>query len=243
MADGKALLTLFGGRSFLPTALILMHEQPTIVVAISSKESHRDLHLLKQAINRYQGRHGFSCQLETPAGIDAFEVAEIQRVCESAVAQHPDREWLFDVTGATSLMTLAAYEASKACGEKFSGPVRCWYLNTAQTRVIPLVGEGCDEKIFAIDVDDYATAYSRNLIAGELDDQRQYSQQHWLPFAQTLGKNPQFATLLKLVMDKIKNRPNKQSPKLYSMKGLPAGTYALLEEAQQVGLLSRLSLN
>ncbi|MFL5657122.1 MAG: Card1-like endonuclease domain-containing protein [Ktedonobacteraceae bacterium] len=243
MADKKALLTLFGGRSFLPTALTLMHEKPEIVVVISSKESHRDLHLLKQAIDKYQERHSFSCKLETPDGIDAFEVAEIQRVCESTVAQHPDMDWLFDVTGATSLMTLAAYEASKAYSKKFSRPVRCWYLNTAQTRVIPLLGEGCDEKIFNIDVDDYATAYSRDLVAGELEDQREYSQQHWLPFAQTLGKNPQFAALIKLVMSRITSRPGKQSPKLYIMKGLPAETYSLLEEAQQVGLLSQLSSN
>ncbi len=243
MTDKKAVLTLFGGRSFLPTILTLLHERPEIVVAISSKESHRDLPLLKQAIDKYQERHSFSCQLATPEGIDAFAVAEIQRVCESAVAQYPKMDWLFDVTGATSLMTLAAYEASKACSITLSRPVRCWYLNTAQTRVIPLVGEGCDEGIFNINVDDYATAYSRDLIAGELEDQREYSQQYWLPFAQTLGKNPHFATLLKLVMDKIKSRPGKQSPKLYSMKGLPAETYALLEEAQQVGLLSQLSSN
>lgn len=243
MADKKGLLTLFGGRSFLPTALTLMHEKPDVVVAISSKESHRDLYLLEQAINKYQKRHRFSCQLETPDGIDAFEVTEIQRVCENAVAQRPDMDWLFDVTGATSLMTLAAYEASKAYREKFNRPARCWYLNTAQTRVIPLLGEGCDEKVFSIDVDDYATAYSRDLIAGELEDQREYSQLHWLPFAQTLGKNPEFAALVKQIMSKITSRPGKQSPKLYTMKGLPMGSYSLLEEAQQASLLSQLSGN
>lgn len=243
MANKKALLTLFGGRSFLPTALTLIYEKPAIVAVISSKESHRDLLLLQGAINKYQKNHHFSCKLETPDGIDAFEVAEIQRACENIVAQYPDMDWLFDVTGATSLMTLAAFEAARAYSEKLTKPIRCWYLNTAQTRVIPLLGEGCDEKLFHIDVDDYVAAYSRDLVSGELEDQREYSQQHWLPFAQTLGKNPQFAALIKLVMGKITSRPGKQSPKLYTMKGLPIGTYSLLEESQQVGLLSQLSRN
>jgi hypothetical protein len=72
-----------------------MYEKPEIVVVISSKESHRDLHLLQRAIDAYQKKHQFSCQLETPEGIDAFDVTEIQRVCERMVACHPDMDWCF----------------------------------------------------------------------------------------------------------------------------------------------------
>jgi len=243
MANKKALLTLFGGRSFLPTALTLMHEKPDAVVAISSKQSYQDLAQLQRAVDKYQKEHGFSCKLETPDGIDAFEVAEIQRLCESILAQHSDTSWVFDVTGGTSLMTLAAYEAAKEYSAKFTVPIRCWYLNTAQTRVIPLLGEGCDENIFHINVDDYVAAYSRELVPGELEDQRQYSEQKWLPFAQTLGKNLQSAALVKSVMSKIAQRPGKQNARLYTMQDLPEGTYSLLEEAQQVGLLGQLSRN
>lgn len=243
MANKKALLTLFGGRSCLPAALSLLHEKPEIVVAISSIESYRDLPLLKQAIDTYQKKHHFSCQLETPDGIDAFEIAAIQHICESTVAQYHDMDWLFDVTGATSLMTLSAYEASKTHSIKSDNAVRCWYLNTAQSRVIPLLGEGCDETIFNIEVDDYATAYGRDLVVGKLEDQREYSEQYWLPFAQILGKNPQSAALMKRVMSKIADRPGKRGPKLYAINGLPAETHSLLKEAEQVGLLSQLSSN
>lgn len=244
MTKKKALLTLFGGRSFLTTALALMYERPEIVVAISSKESYRDLHLLQRAIDKYQEKHHFSCQLKTPDGIDAFDVTEIQRVCENMVAQYPDRDWLFDVTGATSLMTLAAYEASKASSSKLEGMNRCWYFNTAHTRVIPLVGEGCDEKIFNIDVEDYAAAYGRDPVAGDLENQRQYSEQYWLPFAQLLGKNPPLATLMNKIMSKIAdNRPGKENPKFFTLKGLPTEAYSLLKEAQQIGLVNQLSSN
>lgn len=243
MANKKAFLTLFGGRSFLPTALTLIHEKPGIVVAISSKESHRDLDQLRQAIEKYQKKHGFHCEIETPAAIDAFKVAQIQRVCENIVSQRSNKNWIFDVTGGTSLMTLAAYEAAKAHSKKSNASTKCWYLNTAQTRVIPLLGKGSNKGLFHIDVEDYVTAYSRDLVPGELEDQRQYSQQHWLPFAQTLGKNPQFAALIKLVMSKISKigHPRKQNAKLYTLKDLPEETDSLLEEAQQVGLLDQLN--
>lgn len=244
MTKKKALLTLFGGRSFLPAALTLMYEKPEIVVAISSRESYRDLHLLQRAIDKYQKKHNFSCLLETPEGVDAFNVSEIQHVCENMVARYPDRDWIFDITAATSLMTLAAYEASKAANGKSGSMIRCWYLNTAHTRVIPLLGEGCDEKIFNIDVEDYAAAYGRDLVTGDLEDHRQYSEQHWLPFAQMLGKNPPLAALMNELMSKNANdRPGKQAPKLYTRKNLPSGTYSLLEKAQQIGLLSQLSCN
>ncbi|MGH2506630.1 MAG: hypothetical protein ACRDHZ_04310, partial [Ktedonobacteraceae bacterium] len=244
MEKKKALLTLFGGRAFLPTVLTLLYEKPEIVVAISSQESHRDLPLLQQAIDGYQKKHSFSCQLITPDGIDAFNVVEIQSVCESILAQYPDMNWLFNVTGATSLMTLAAYKAAEGYREQLKENIKCWYLNTARARVIPLTGDGCDEKIFTINVEDYAAAYSRNLVVGELEDQRQYSELHWLSFAQMLGKNPQFVALLKEVMSKMtNNRPAKNNPKNYTLQGLPVETRSLLEEAQQLGLLSQLSTN
>jgi hypothetical protein len=141
-------------------------------------------------------------------------------------------------------MTLSAYEAAKVSCATSGIATRCWYLNTARTRVIPLVGEGCDEHIFTIDVEDYATAYSRSLVAGDLEDQRRYSEHYWLPFAQTLAKNPAFAALIKEVMSKItNNRPGKLAPKFYTLKNLPTETYELLEEAQRMDIVSQLKSN
>jgi hypothetical protein len=137
-------------------------------------------------------------------------------------------------------MTLSAYEAAKAFHQKSTPAVKCWYLNTAQARVIPLVGEGGNEELFKINVDDYAAAYNRDLLAGKLESQRQDSEQQWLSFAQTLGKNPQSAAFIKQIMSKISKRPGKQDPEIYPMK-IPTVDYPLLEEAQRVGLLSQLS--
>jgi hypothetical protein len=238
----KALLTLFGGRSFLPTALLVTHEKPVIVVAVSSEQSYKDLPQLQKAIDKFREELNFKCILETPEGIDAFDVEKIRSVCENAVIEHSDADWIFDITGGTSLMSLGAYQAAVRCREELDIPVKCWYLNTAQTRVIPLVGEKRDEGIFHISVDRYATAYNRTLKPGELEGIQGSDRQQWLQFAQMLGRNHHYATLLRSVMSKITgNRPKKDIPKTYQIRGLTDEVYTLLEEAQQLELLSFLN--
>lgn len=237
----KALLTLFGGRSFLPTALIVLHEKPDIVVAISSNQSYDDLPQLQQAIDKFQSELEFTCILETPDGIDAFDVTKIQQLCENAITQHPDAEWIFDITGGTSLMSLAAYEAARKSKENFHKSTSCWYLNTAQTRVISLVGKTRNESIFHISVDGYAAAYKHTLQAGVFEGLQDSNKRDWLQFAQRLGKNPHEISQLKVVMNKVTDRPGVNSPKLYDLPNAYNGTYTLLKEAQQIGLLSLLS--
>ncbi|HVB24672.1 MAG TPA: DUF1887 family CARF protein [Ktedonobacteraceae bacterium] len=237
----KALLTLFGGRSFLPTALLVIHEKPNIVVAISSKQSHDDLPQLKQAIDKFQNELEFTCHLETPEGVDAFDVNKIQQLCENAISQHLDAEWIFDITGGTSLMSIAAYEAARKSKETINTSINCWYLNTAQTRVISLVGKMQNKRIFQISVDGYAAAYKHTLQAGTFEGLQNSKRKDWFQFAQRLGKNPSDISLLKTVMNKIIDRPGINNPRFYTIPDVSDETFALLEEAQLVGLLSLLS--
>lgn len=242
MEKKKALLTLFGGRSFLPTALIVIHEKPSTVVAISSEQSYQDLPQLRLAIDKYKSVHGFNCELETPDGIDAFEVAEIQATCEKALEKYPEVEWIVDITGGTSLMSIAAYKvAQKYSSEEFGISIRCWYLNTARARIIPLVGEPHDDSIFHISVDEYTTAYNRTLKPGDLWGIQSSKRKQWLSFAQKLGKDPACNGLLKTIMSSMKGKPSKNTPLICEMAELSDEAYSLLEEAQQLGLISLLS--
>jgi hypothetical protein len=244
MGKKKALLTLFGGRSFLPIALIVLHERPDIVVAISSEQSQYDIPQLRQAIEKFRDQLGFSCTLEAPDGVDAFDVEKIQSTCENALTKYPDAEWIFDITSGTSLMSIAAYEAAKKARLNLESSVKCWYMNTSHTRVISLVGEKRTPDIFQINVDDYATAYSRELIPGDLEERREQSEKIWLPFAQKVGKNPRYAELLKSVMLEVgrakQGRPSRATVKDYVLKNSSQEMYNFLEEAKTVGLLEAL---
>ncbi len=218
----------------------MIHEKPEIVVAISSEQSHKDLPQLRKVIEKLQIGLDVKSILITPDGIDAFDVAKIQVVCENAVTEleYADAEWIFDITGGTSLMSIAAYEAAKRL------TVNCWYLNTSQTRIITLSGDKGKESIFKIDVLQYATAYNREIIQGDLENHREESEVHWLSFAQKLGKNLRYTEILKLVMLAVgkakRGRPSKSEVKNYVIKDFPSETYGILEEAQEVGLLDKL---
>ncbi len=109
MENKRALLTLFGGRAFLPIALLVLHEKPALVVPISSEQSQRHLPQLQQAIRKFQTGSEIQSRFEAPKHIDAFEVQEIQDLCEKVIAQYPDMEWIVDITSGTSLMSLGAY--------------------------------------------------------------------------------------------------------------------------------------
>ncbi len=246
----KALLTLFGGRSFLPTALLVTQEKPDIVVAISSKQSYDDLPKLRYAIKKFQKELKFKTELITPDAIDAFAVFEIQKLCESIVKDKPSEEWIFDITGGTALMSIGAYEAARVLRETFNIPVSCWYLNTAQTRIVRLVGKDRNEDLFHINVDRYATAYNRELVSGELEGLQNSDHKEWLRFAQILGKNLHQPLVLKQVMKKIKDNEKPSKPKedkpsdgsrYLTLSGLSDEHYSLLQTAQEVGLISELS--
>src|SRR5437016_13796045 len=107
----KALLILVGGRP-IPNILTVIHEQPEVIVPICSNQSVKEeWPELKQAIERLSPA---STILE-PDQVDAFVVEAIQKACELAFLRYPQADWIFNVTTATSLMTLGAYKAAENC--------------------------------------------------------------------------------------------------------------------------------
>lgn len=194
----KALLILVGGRP-IPNILTVIHEKPNVIVAICSHESVKEeWPELKPAIEILSP----ASNILKAISVDAFAIDDIQKACEREFLRYPDADWIFNVTTATSLMTLAAYMAAVSCAKYPNACVRCWYLDTINTRVIPLVGEGRVSNIFSIRVDQYVAAYNYGLQdSSNLRDYRQrYLKENWVAFARRLGKNPQEVNLLKQIL-------------------------------------------
>jgi len=242
----KAQLILVGGRASIPNILTIIHQDPDVIVAVSSTESRKDVPRLEDAIKAVLP----TCRVETTNAVDAFDFSQIYNECEEAVKKYPMADWIFNITTGTTIMSLGAYEVAKQY--KQSMHIRCWYLNTSQTRVVSLLEDEFSnvdgETIFEIDVPQYAAAYNRVLSPGDLDNERTYAEQQWLAFAQRLGKAPYSASLIKQVMSKIGNRPGKDKDgedksKDYTLTRLPDAAYSLLEEAQNFQLVSQLSKN
>src|SRR5216684_1682823 len=107
----KAQIILVGGRP-LPNNLTVIHENPEVIVALCSKESvNREWLELEQAIKRLSP----TSYILEPKSVDAFDIEDIQKACELEFLKYPHADWIFNVTTATSLMTLGAYKAAENC--------------------------------------------------------------------------------------------------------------------------------
>lgn len=237
----KALLILFGGRS-MPNVLTIIHEKPDVIIPMISQSVQHTVPLLGSSLAKLFEGTDHIYHLDTSYLVKPFDVEDVKAQCIQAVTDHPNLDWVFNITSATTLMSIGAYEAAKELRARGKS-IRCWYLNTAQTQVVPVLGEGRNEKIFHIEVEQYAAAYDCRFIPGTLEDQRLESEQKWLPFAQMLGKNPQYIDQLKTVISTVgDNKPSKRKgPKQYSVAELP-DMYTLLNEAAKLELLRILEI-
>lgn len=244
MKRKKVLLILVGGRP-IPNILTVIHEQPEIIVPICSKESiKREWIELKPAIRKLLPT---STIIESRP-VDAFRVSQIEKRCFRVIQRFPDAEWIFNVTTATSLMTLAAYKAAEKGHSVHNKSIRCWYLDTANTRVIALVGQTRRKSIFFIKVDQYLAAYNYQLGEGNLKDyKRRYLSPDWLAVAKALGQNPQKAALLKQILNNTEpkgapKKSNADEPAIFKGYRIESSDeiYALLKELETVELVLKL---
>lgn len=227
-------LITVGGRP-IPNVLTIIYQKPEEIVAICSHESFvKEWPPLKQDIENLLPSSTFK-----EINIDGYDLPQIRAACEDVLRDSPSANWLFNVTAATTVMSIGAYEAAKQYAPTIS--IRCWYLDTAGTRVIPLIGDGeKSEQVFQIEISQYAAACNCRLVSGSLEDKREFSEQSWLPFAQRLGKNPQYTAPLKDFIKSLSSKPRKEEAKVYRKLKLSDAIYEVLVLASEVGLVDDL---
>lgn len=240
----KAQLILVGGRP-MPNMLTILHNKPDIIVAITSQDRKEELPYLKKAIRELLKDTKPSCNLDALDDeqyiVDAFSLPGIRIACELALEHYPDAEWLFNITGATTIMSIGAYEVSREHIQR----VKWCYLDTAHTSVVTPSGSQANEQLFTISVKEYLTACYCTLEDGDLEDYRTIHEIQWLEFAQYLGRDPRKAALLKNILkniqdiNKSENRKIDASmPQSYDLNGLSEETLIMLEQAAKVGIVS-----
>lgn len=248
----KAQLVLLGGRSSVPNLLTILYQQPDEVFVLTSNESTQDFGKFKNLIKKYHP----SCSIEEIGPVDAFNYEAISELCRTVFQDNLDAEWICNITAATTIMSIGVYEQAKLC------KLPCWYLNTANSRVIclvgPKIGEEEEKKLFHLTVEQYVNAYYHELKNGDMEDRRNLAEQNWLPFAQMLAKDPSVVACLKGIFDKArsKNNPNSSlvgdtpgkpdrvdkhgkvgGPKHYILRHPTKEEVALLTEAKKVVLI------
>jgi hypothetical protein len=148
-----ALLILVGGRQ-MPNFLTAQFLKPNVIVPIASHEAMKE----GQAWSKIKPSLKTFCNnVNEPEVVDAFNLKEIRDVCLQSIDKFPNVEWVFNVTCATTVMSIAAYETAKEKG------ITVWYLDTDTKRVVALNGNPPDEDLFSVSVANYMKSNGREI--------------------------------------------------------------------------------
>ena len=151
----RALLVLIGGRQ-VPNLLSAQYLRPDRIVPVASHEALRpgDVWAHIEPVLRQLCPEG----LQAPIVVDAFDLEAIRQGCSAAFDAWPEAEWVANVTCATTVMSIGAYEAARARGHAV------WYLNSARRQVVSLHGAPvASEQVYRLDIANYLSIYGRSL--------------------------------------------------------------------------------
>lgn len=137
----------------MPNFLTAQFLKPDLIVPIASKQEIAEGKWEKLRPNL----EPLCKEITVPKVVNAVDLAEIKSKCYEAINENPDVEWVFNVTCATTVMSIAAYEVAK---EK---NIDCWYLDTNTRQVSPLVGSPPQSDLYHISIEDYLKIYGRTI--------------------------------------------------------------------------------
>lgn len=146
-----ALLILIGGRQ-TPNILSAQYLRPHIIAPVASREALQPgqaWEKVKPILASIGGR------ILEPAQVDAFDLADIKAACARIIDQHPEAHWVCNVTCATTIMSIGAYEVGRDKGADV------WYFDTNSRRVITLAGQPLQGDPYRLSVAEYLSIYQR----------------------------------------------------------------------------------
>ncbi len=224
----RALLILIGGRQ-IPNLLTAQYLKPDIIVPIASHEALRsgDAWSRIEPALRQLCPQGLEDPIEEDSlRVDAFDIEAIHTACRNALNKYPEAAWVFNVTCATTIMSIGAYEVARQVG------VSVWYLDTASRRVVTLVGTPPEENLYHLKVADYMDVYGRRPEGSDAPDHQLTS------FAQRLAQQPQEAMAFR---DALRNAGLNQKRSSAAHSGTIPSSSAFMdfcELAVEAGLIS-----
>lgn len=155
---------MLGGGRQMPNLIGLLQEVPNAGVVILSRDQPRTYEELQSAVTilRQYDPPQLPPQFEVKSHespVDAFSLAETIAVCEQLIARHSDAEITFNVTCATTVMSIAAYSVAQRHG------CRAIYVDTHGGRIIDLLNKGAFGALGlpALRLEAYLACYKRTL--------------------------------------------------------------------------------
>ncbi len=147
-----ALLVLIGGRQ-TPNVLSAQFLRPDIIAPIASHEAMRPGEAWEK-VRRVLEQ--LSPWVLEPHTVDAFDLNDIRAQCAAAMDRFPDARWVCNITCATTIMSIGAYEVGRMRNASV------WYFDTAGRRVVTLAGQPPDGDPYRLSVENYLQIYNRS---------------------------------------------------------------------------------
>ncbi len=147
-----ALLILIGGRQ-TPNVLSAQYLRPDVIAPIASREAMRP----GEAWDRVgPALRQLSRQVLDPQTVDAFDLRDIRATCAAVMERFPSARWVCNITCATTVMSIGAYEEGQARNADV------WYFDTAGRRVVALAGQPPQGDPYRLSVQEYVQIYNRS---------------------------------------------------------------------------------
>ncbi len=147
-----ALLVLIGCRQ-TPNVLSAQFLRPDIIAPIASHEAMRPGEAWEK-VRRVLEQ--LSPWVLEPHTVDAFDLNDIRAQCAAAMNRFPDARWVCNITCATTIMSIGAYEVGRMRNASV------WYFDTAGRRVVTLAGQPPDGDPYRLSVENYLQIYNRS---------------------------------------------------------------------------------
>jgi len=144
------MVLLVGGRA-TPNVLGVMTYRPDAVEYIASRDESNRFEDTRAVLEGFP----WLAANAPPRWTDAFDAQAIRAACDEAVAAHPDATFIFNVTCATKVMAIVAYEYARTHG---------WpaiYIDTAHRRSIHLTEPISERRLTLPRLEEYLACYGR----------------------------------------------------------------------------------
>lgn len=200
---------LVGGRQ-TPNVIGVLTQKPAIVEFLVSKDAKPALlQNLRETLGGIQ-----DVQLSQHEVIlDPFDFHANLQACCALYEQYPDHRIAFNLTGSTKIMALAAYEAAK------SGQADAFYVDTANQRILPVVGT-LPKTPIRLTIEQYLGAYGRIPLPTFEFQKLSFEQSAAVRAAGILAQHPMEATPLLAAIRQAQGSGRRRVPLPHTTIGL-----------------------
>lgn len=149
--DGERVMVLLVGGRLTPNFIGVLGYKPTIIECLVSENEQGKYYDVLEVLSPLP-----NVKLPTqPRLVPAFDMARIMHACQQVVESHPGKEVVFNVTCATKVMALAAYEVAKQAKQP------AIYVDTTHGRFLNLTQPSEQPIPIRVGLEDYLGFYGR----------------------------------------------------------------------------------